>query len=167
MFSSGHLHKCLQIRIVLLKLLSWLSPLTVLCLTQHSCCLMGRKLSFFWRAISWDILSGYSHQYSIFKQISGSWNHMKRSWSEGSRTSTLILKCLVIFCLLHYLLFLNITLIRLQNAASVGNHQLCWVQRGFCKEGKCTEIPVLMLVVCCSFPRSIGKKSFVPETSSI
>lgn len=75
----------------------------------------GQELAFFWRTLSWDILSGYWRQYSILKQILGSWNHMKWSWSEGSRTSTLILKSLVIFCLLHYLLFLN-TFLR-----SVGN----------------------------------------------
>lgn len=112
----------------------------------------GQELAFFWRALSWDILSGYSHQYSILKQILGSWNHMKWSWSEASRTSILIVKSPVI-CLLHYLLFLNITSMSLQNPASVGNHQLCSVHR---KEGKCTEIPVWMVVVCRSFLRSIG-----------
>lgn len=128
------------------------------CATFHTVFMLshGQELAFFWRAISWDTLSRYSHQYSILKQILGSSNHMNWSWSEDSRTSTLILKSLVIFCLLHYLLFLNITLARLQNPASIGNHQLCWVHRRFCKEGKCTEISVLMVVVCCSVPRSIG-----------
>lgn len=128
------------------------------CATFHTVFMLshGQELAFFWRAISWDTLSGYSqpvlHSQTDIRFIKP--YELILKWGQQDFNTNSKESGHFLFVTLPVIP--NITLARLQNPASIGNHQLCWVHRRFCKEGKCTEISVLMVVVCCSVPRSIG-----------